>query len=407
MVADRKVAYVISAFPCFSEAFILRELEELSKRGVSIEIFSLKRLHEPILQKNVSKFLPSTHYLPFIFSFKLWCDNLWWFVRAPGRFLRCLWTIISECYANPEILLKTLAIVPKSVSFAKLAKESGVRHIHAHFASYPTTTALIIHRLTGIPFTFSAHAHDIFYSTALLKPKFNESKRVFTVSEYNRKYIAELFPDLKTEKIELLRSPADCDAYRYRDPGPDMPFIILSIGRLMPTKGFSDLVEACGILKKDGIDFTCRIIGGGPMRNELTTEIEERELEGSVILLGAVSEEKLLEEYSEASLFVLACTPAKTRDVQDGLPAVLVEAMAIGVPVISTAISGIPELVIDGQTGVLVPPRDPAALAKAIKRLYNDLALRQSFARNGRQKVEREFNIKKNVDRLTEEYFSG
>ncbi|MFC1590027.1 glycosyltransferase [Candidatus Omnitrophota bacterium] len=404
-LSDMKIAYIVSAFPCFSEAFILREMTELKKRGVSIEIFSLRRLREPVLQKEVMDFLPNTHYLPFCLSLRVWRDNILWLLKRPLKYIGCLWTVIADCALRPEILAKNLAIFPKSVSFARSAADLGITHIQSHFASYPTTTALIIYRLAGIPFTFSAHAHDIFYSKALLRPKFYEAKRVFTVSEYNKKYIFGLFPDLDREKLEILRSPVNCEKFGYRERARSGPLRILSVGRLATMKGYRFLIEACSILKKEGTDFSCNIIGNGPLKKGIEKQIKDSGLEDKVRVLGAITEERLLEEYESALIFALACVPTNERDTQDGLPAVLVEAMAIGIPVIATSLSGIPELVINDQTGILVPIKDPDAIAGAVKKLYNDRDLMIRLARNARKKVEAEFDIRKNVDRLMKVFF--
>jgi len=403
---DKRLIYIVSSFPCYSEAFILREMIELKKRRVSIDIFSLRRLHEPILQKEVLEFLPHTHYLPFVLSFRIWIDNLYWLLKAPVRYIGCLLDIVLGYIKEPVMLLKTLGIFPKAASFAKFVKNNRIRHIHAHFATHPTTAALIIHRLTQVPFTFSCHAHDIFYSTAFLEAKLLAAKWVFTVSQYNKEYIFKLFPRMDKNKLEILRSPADCQKYNYRESQKQNQFIILSVGRLANMKGFFFLIEACASLKKEGLNFICYIVGDGPLRGTLQSLIKSNNLEKEVRLLGSIREEQLMEEYRRASVFVLPCVPAQDRDRQDGLPAVLVEAMACGIPVISTSISGIPELVINNATGILVTPKDTKSLTEAIKALYQDEALRFRLAQSARKKVEEECNIQKNVDRLMQVFFA-
>jgi glycosyltransferase involved in cell wall biosynthesis len=259
----------------------------------------------------------------------------------------------------------------------------------------------MISRLLDTPFSFTCHAHDIFYDTTMLDLKIINAKACFAISEYNRRHISKLFPHLPKEKLQLLHCGIDPGRFPFLERGKIATKLrILSVGRLMPTKGFDDLIRSCKILKDKGIDFICDIVGDGPMEAGLRQLLEDLDLKIQVNLRGPLPQEDIIRLYQEADIFVLASRKTRHRDVQDGIPVVLMEAMASGIPVISTRISGIPELIEDTVTGILVCPEDLIGLSKAIERIYFDTEYAGRLARNARARVEKEYDISISADKL-------
>lgn len=399
------VAYVVVMFPCYSETFVLRELLELKRRGARLTVLSLKGFSEKILDDDARAILPDTLYSPFLFSLGLLRSNIHFLLRKPGGYAGMAWLIFRNLITRPRELLKNAALFPKSVHFARLIEERGVRHIHAHFANYPATAACIISRLTGIPFTVTAHAHDIFQNQHLLEEKISRADGLFVISEYNRRFITESCGGAPPGRVEVLH----CGLDLARLPGPAPrgggPPRILSVGRMMGIKGFDVLLKALALLRDRRVFFRCMIVGDGPDREALERIRDDLSLGDLVEMPGEKKPQEVLGLMSRCDLFVLASRRAGLESgVMDGIPVSLMEAMAMQKPVVSCAVSGIPELVEDGETGLLAPPGDEGKLASSILRLLEDEGLRRRVAARGRDRVDEEFNIRKTVARL-EEYF--
>ncbi len=401
---EKNIVYIVSNFPCYSETFILSELVELRKRGHGLFIFSLKKPKERLIQKEAAIFLKDTFYSPFLFSSELWKAQIYFLANRPNVYLRLLFDILRHCINRPLVLLKNLCIFPKSAYFAFYISSKDINHIHAHFANYPATSAMSVSKLLNIPFSFTCHAHDIFYDATMLNLKVKSAKACFTISNYNRKYILSLYPDLPKEKIKIINYGIDLEGFPLeRDRFMQDKLRILSVARLMPTKGFDDLIRSCRILKDKGISFICKIIGEGPMEGRLREIIRHLNLEDSVVLAGPFIREGIIRAHREADIFVLASKRARHRDVQDGMPLVLIEAMAIGTPVISTTLSGIPELIQNGVSGFLVEPGDYKDIAEKIILLNSNIRLREELVRNARNRIVGEFNIRKSIDSFLQE----
>jgi glycosyltransferase involved in cell wall biosynthesis len=385
----------------------MNELCELRRRGHAVIIFALKDPKERIVQERAKEFSKDVFYSPFVLSARLWKAQIFFLTRRPLVYLRALLDIVRHSAKRPSVCLKNVVIFPKSAHFAFRALSAGVRHIHAHFANYPATSALIVSQLTGIPFSFTCHAHDIFYDATMLDVKIQRAKACIAVSEYNREFILGLYPCLPQDKVRVLRcgiTPEDFSSIER--PRGDSKLRILSVGRLVPTKGFDDLIRACGIVKKSGIDFVCDIIGEGPIEGQLKELVRNLGLQERVRLVGPLEERDTAGYYGKADVFVLASKRARGRDVQDGIPIVLMEAMACRVPVISTNISGIPELIRDGVNGFLVDPGAYEEIAEKMLTLYRDQNARERLIENARHTVAAGSHIRKTVDVL-EELFYG
>lgn len=396
-----RVAYLVVMFPCYSETFVLREIRELMKRGAEVTILSLRMFSEKIMAEEARRLLPRTVYSPYLFSVGLLRSNILFLLRRPRAYMGLLWLFLSRLLPHPLVLMKTLALFPKSVHFARILQERGVDHIHAHFANYPGTAAYIIAQLTGIPFSMTAHAHDIFQNQLLLCEKTARAKMLFVVSEYNKRFIMEHCPGVPGGKLEVLRCGLDLSRLSFRERGEEDNPVILSVGRLVAIKGIDTLIRAAGILRGRGVGMRCVIAGEGPERRRLERLVASLRLGGVVELIGERTPDEVIELMGRCSLFVLSSRLAdRGSGVMDGIPVSLMEAMARGAPVISCDVSGIPELVRAEETGLLVPPGNDGALADAILLLLRDGRRARRLAAAAREKVEREFDIRTTTDRL-------
>jgi glycosyltransferase involved in cell wall biosynthesis len=395
-VAVRPIAYILKMYPRFSETFVLSELLELERQGVPLHIFSLKKPDDGIFHADIARVRARVAYLPdsVIFAPRAFADAHRQVCREnPARYRTALRLALAR---RRTVTLKHFV---QAGYIAALAGRLGIGHVHAHFASAPAAIALHVHRLTGIPYSFTAHAKDIYMDTvdrSQLARKLRSASFAITVSDYNRSHLEQLAGDGR-----IVRIYNGLDLARFSpNGGPhDDPPLVLAVGRLIEKKGFADLIRACALLRDQGFRFRCRIVGKGPLEGELRNRIRELGLGRLVELTGPLPRERLLQLYPRASLVVAPCVVGSDGN-RDGLPTVLIEALALGIPVISTRVTGIPELVEDGRTGLLVPEHDPASLAAAIRLLLTERATAEEFGRAGRAHVEREFELTANVGRL-------
>jgi glycosyltransferase involved in cell wall biosynthesis len=283
-------------------------------------------------------------------------------------------------------------------------KKTDVRHIHAHFALDACTISMLISMYTEIPYSFTIHAHDIFIPqlSEIIEEKFIRAKFSASISEYNKNYVLSNLPPVSSGSINVIHCGLDLSDFHQKKIVEKQKLNILAIGRLVEHKGFEYLIEACGLLKKESeLNFVCRIVGEGDDRPILEDLIRRFHLSKTVHLLGVMDQVDVKKELIEADLFVLPCV-IEANGMRDGIPVVLMEAMAMGIPVISTTVSGIPELIKDGA-GVLVEPRNAKELASAIEKILRlPVAAREEMAKKGVAIVEREFNLRKEVQKLAE-----
>ena len=392
----RRVAYILKMYPRFSETFVLSEVLELERQGLELEIFSLKRPNDGLVHADVARVRAPVTYVPEarvreLRAFAAAHGEV--FRRNPRRYVRALWNVLRQ---RRRASLKHFA---QAGFVAPALRRAGIDHVHAHFASSATSVALHLHRLTGISYSFTAHAKDIYRESVKrddLARKLRSARFAVTVSEYNRRYLDGL-PG--AERLVRIYNGLDLAAFTRNGATLDDPPLVLAVGRLIEKKGFDDLVRACGVLSRDGVQFSCRIVGNGELGAELAALIRELGVEDRVELAGPLPRETLVKLFPRASVCVAPCVVGADGN-RDGLPTVLIEAMALGVPVVSTAVTGIPELVEDGRTGLLVPERDPDALAAAIRRVLGEPATAGELARAGRGRVEEMFDLGRNVSEL-------
>jgi len=284
-----------------------------------------------------------------------------------------------------------------AVDFTAEARRQRVAHIHAHFAFMPVDVGLIMARLLDTPFSFSAHARDLYVQDpVVLAQKVRSAAFVVTCTEHGARHLKKLVPELPENRIVMVHHGVDPRCFV---PSTPTRRLVLAVGRLEEKKGFVHLLRVCGMMAMKGTDFSCTIAGSGPMEYELEEELLRCNASGSILLQGEITQEELLEFLGEAQMLVVPSVLAEDGD-RDGIPNVLLEAMAMGLPVIATTTGAIREAVTDGENGLLVAPGDPEALVQAIELLLGDKALRQRLGTAGRARVIKQFDISKNTARL-------
>jgi glycosyltransferase involved in cell wall biosynthesis len=295
-------------------------------------------------------------------------------------------------------LTQRVALTFRINRFIAGAEKRRVQHIHAHFAWFNCTVALIVAERLGIGYSVTAHAQDIYFKPENLEEKLTHARFVVTCTEFNRAHIERQFGAAIATKVRV-----NYHGIRVTEYGPAAHpgnrIGVLAVGRLVEMKGFQFLIQALSILRRHGRSIQCTIAGHGPQFEYLTRLARELGLEQSVSFPGFVPHERLRAMYAEHAVFVLPSVT--TEDGQrDGIPNVILEAMASGLPVVSTINSGIPEAVVHDETGLLVPPGDPDKLADAIEQLCADAGLRSRLAEKGRQAVAAKFDLRRNVEDL-------
>lgn len=381
-----RIGYVLKRFPRFSETFILNELLALQALGVRLHVFSLlKPPNEPRHARIADLRAPVTYLSR---------------PKAPAP-VAVAASDAALFAGNDEAEIAGLHARADEV--AALAQAAGITHLHAHFGSDPATVALLAARRLRGTFSFTAHARDIYHTyvtpradAAKRRAKLREAAFTVTVSEFNLAHLRALCP-AASARIHRLYNGIDLDLFT-----PSRAAVagrILSVGRLVEKKGFPVLIEACAILRDRGIAFDCRIIGDGPMQGALAARIAALGLARRVRLCGPMPQERLADELGTAAVAVLPCIVTADGD-RDGLPTVLLEAMGKAVPVVTTTVTGGPEIVVEGETGHLCPPGDAAALADALARLLADPARARAMGMAGRRRAERLFDLSTNAARL-------
>ncbi len=395
-----KIAYVMSRFPHLPETFILREMEELIRQGWHVELYPLIRQQQKVIHDEARPWVERARYSPFL-SPKVLRANCK-AALLPGWQYYQLWQrVVMDNLMKPEVLFRSLALFPKAVFLSEQMIRDGIQHIHAHYATYPALVAWAIHQLSGISYSITVHAHDIFVTQVMLKTKLRDAAFIVAISEFNKRFLVERVDPLLEDKIRVIHCGIDPSWYQFEETCGTQPerLEIINIGSLQPYKGQIYLLKACALLKQRGVPFRCRIIGAGPEQKRLERFILQHHLEGQVVLLGAQTQEYVAHTLPKAHCYVQPSVITLTGKME-GIPVAIMEALAAGLPVIATEISGIPELVIDHQTGFLVPPEDEIALADRLQYVFENLEQARAMAANGRQLVLEEYNLAKNVQEL-------
>ena len=393
------IAYVLRKFPVLSETFILNEILALEKLGVPIHIFSLERPNDPRYHERLSKLKAHITYLPHPSCLHRLAKHSTRTLRYVGaNYFKALGYALKYPH-RPTLLLRFL----QGCYIANHLHKLNVTHIHSHFANRPTTAALFTSLLTGIPFSFTAHAVDIFKNTMnqqSLAKKIRSAKFVIAVSDYNKRFLEDL-SKVDGEKIVRLYNGINLDSFVAPATTPAKPerFTLLCISRLVEKKGIPVLVEACKHLRDREIPFDCAIVGTGRLQKALEEQIETAGLQGHVKLHGACDHGEVIRQCHSSHLFVLPCIAAADGN-RDGLPVSITEALASGLPVITTSTTGIPEVVRDGHNGLMVPENDAHALAAAIESVICRPDLYSALCANTRSSVETTFDINRTSETL-------
>jgi colanic acid/amylovoran biosynthesis glycosyltransferase len=402
-----RVAYLLLHFPFLTETFVAQEVKAVRDLGVDVQIVSLLEPDPRPVQQLSQELLAYCWYAPGLASPALWWAQLYFLITAGGRYLALLWRLLRCPYPNQPFTLfaKRLAIFFKAAAVAYKLRNSEVDLFHTHFAWLSGAAAWVCARLLEKPFTVTAHAYDIFAANDLLPLVAGEASQVVAISEFNRQYIAQSGAR-SPEEISVIRCGVDLAAIKAsangaKPPQPGGPVRILAVGSLNLKKGHRYLIEACRLLKERGLPFTCTIIGDGGDEATLRALIRQWDLAEMVTLRGAIPNHEIMQAYREHDIFALASVVAPNGD-RDGIPVVMMEAGAMGLPLVSTQVAGIPELVQNGRTGLIAPPQDPAALADALATLAANPEQRQRYGAAAKTLVEAEYGIASNAQRLVE-----
>jgi colanic acid/amylovoran biosynthesis glycosyltransferase len=394
-----KIGYVTSRFPKLTETFVLYEILGLERSGVEVEFYPLLRERAALVHPEAVPVVNRAHFLPFL-SWAILLSQLHFLRRRPRAYLGALRALVQGTWGSANYLIGGIGIFPKVAHAARELEEKGVEHVHCSFSSHPAVAGFLIHRLTGIPYSFTAQGSDLHVDRHMLSEKLAEAAFVVAISGYNRDLILHECGDRWRDKIVVIHSGIESDFFKARaSRRPDGPFRILCIGTLHEVKGQTYLIDACRLLSEAGVELSCQLVGDGKDRAALERQIADAGLEERVRLEGQRTRGQVAELLRAADVLVAPSVPTK-QGKREGIPIVLMEALATGVPVLASDISGIPELVEDGRTGLLAPPRDTEALARALRRLHDEPKLRRQLGLAGRERVVREFDAHANAGRL-------
>lgn len=388
-----RFAYLFERFPSFGQTFCYREVAELDRQGITPPIFSIRNQKDEPPQDWDPHIVGRVHYLP-----------------EEKELLEEIRRTSKKRKLNPEIAA-ALEEWGRRTDFLRLyqavyvglrLREMGIGHVHAHFAGMAARTAFWINEFFSISFSFTAHANDIFAPRGFeigLDKLIDRARAIATETDYAAQFLRERFP-LRADRVQRIYNGLDLGVFD-RAHFSSTPPLIVAVGRLIPKKGFGDLIRACSLLAESGSSFRCEIIGEGSLKDELRARIERLDLEGCVMLSGAKPQPQIRQRLSAANVFVLPSVIDPDGGM-DNLPTVIMEAMATGLPVVSTNLGGIPEMVVEHETGFLVRPGDVESMADAIQKVITDHSLAATLGQAGYHRAQSFFSIQRNVRELYE-----
>ena len=428
-----KIGYPIHRFPYRTETFVVRELFWLTKVGRPVLIYPLLARAHDVSSDQVSELWHLVRRGGRVFdSYRAQAHFL---LHSPRRYFEALSKLLWLTYREPAVMIRAMALFPRTVSIAREVEAEEIRHLHAHFVWLEAIAASVIRTLVGVTYSVEPHAFGLFgRPSRSVARQLEDADGVVTISDYNRRFIRGLSSKLGQSRIEVVhcgvepdvfipkpslragaslragglpRAPASASTKAAAEPSPSNgPLRILSVGRAIEKKGHEYLIEACAFLRAWGYNFTCEIVTGATNNPpNLEKMILALGLENIVTLQGALNTQELVIRYQSSDVFALASVIAAGGD-RDGIPVSLMEAMACGLPVVTTGVSGIPELVEHNETGLICEPRDPKSLAHALETLLQDRQLRERLGRVARTKVVAEFNAEKSAIEL-DRFFKG
>jgi glycosyltransferase involved in cell wall biosynthesis len=386
-----RVAYVTSRFPAVSETFVVRELDAVAGQGLDVEVIALFPTPPGPVHEVAEAWLPAVRRAGFREVVR---GLAWWLRRRPHRLLSSFWEVARGYGARrPGVLVRALVTHAIAASHARWVASADVDRVHAHFASYGALAAWTIKRLTGTPYSFTAHAHDLFVHQIFLRQKVADADVVVAISEFNREFLRRYGGDVVTP-VRVVRCGIDVDAYAFRIRAlpVEAPVRGLCVASLEEYKGHGVLLDALALHGRGLERLSLTFVGSGRLRPALERRVRALGLGGRIRFAGALPQGAVLRELERADVFVLPSVVASDGQME-GVPVALMEAMACGVPVVSTELSGIPELVRPAETGVLARPGDPASLAAALRSVLDDPETVAARCRRARALVEAEFDL--------------
>jgi len=386
-----RFAYLFERFPSFGQTFCYREVAEMDRQDIAAPIFSIRNPKGEPPQDWDRRIVERVHYLP---EEKELLEEVRRAAKK-GKIGTDIVAALDEWGRRTDFLR-----LHQAVYVGLRMREMGINHVHAHFAGMAARTAFWINKFFSVSFSFTAHANDIFSPREFeigLDKLVDTARAIVTETDYAARFLRQRFSH-RADRIHRIYNGLDLAEFERTDFSSTPPLII-AVGRLIPKKGFSDLIRACALLVKRGKSFCCEIIGQGALENELRRQIDELRLQNNVVLTGAKPQTQLRRCLAAANVFVLPSVMDPDGGM-DNLPTVIMEAMATGLPVVSTNIGGIPEMVIENETGFLVQPGDTAAMADAIERVIKDCSLAARLGQSGYERARALFSIEKNVREL-------
>ncbi len=385
--APHAFAYLFESFPSFTQTFCFREVEEMLNQGLQFPIFSMWMSADDSVQDFPSRLTGLTSYFPK--NIRRWARKTQREEKNRIQAIRA--QLASEWGKEKKRAEQTAWLIP-------ILEQLEVRHVHVHFAGVATRTAYWMKKAAGIRYSFTAHANDFWVNSTSqekhLADLLREAEFVVTETDFSVNWLSERFPS-DAHKIHRVYNGISFN--RFVRTNLFNPPRILSVGRYIEKKGFFDLIKACTTLKDE--KFECLIVGQGALEKTLKQEVQNAGLEGKVFIVGPRTESEIADLLGSTSIFVLPCKTASDGGM-DNLPTVIMEAMSASVPVVSTCLAGIPEMVVHGETGYLVNEGDCDALASAIRTLLHDPAAAEAMGARGRVLAQEKFDISKAVGSL-------
>lgn len=393
-----RLAYVVSRFPLASETFILRELNALEdEHGWDVALLALFAPQRPFAHPDAARWLPRVARTTLPRGAQALAR---WLRRRPGATLRVVASILRGYARRPALLVRALVTLVLAADHAERLERGQVDHVHAHFATYPALAAWVAHRLTGASFSLTAHAHDLFVDRSHLGAVLDEAAFVVTISEFNRRFLRLHGLGTATPTV-VVRCGVLPERYAVRpDRPPPVESVVrcLCVASLEEYKGHATLLDALSRTRHRG-RLQLDLVGGGSLAGPLAARARALGIADRVRFLGPRTEGEVAALLAAADLFVLASVVARDGQME-GIPVALMEALACAVPTIASDLSGIPELVQDDVTGVLVEPGDADALARAIDGVLDDPAAARRRALAGRALVERDYDVRTSAQAL-------
>ncbi len=399
---------VLKGFPRISETFISNEIRLLEKMGLRIHIFSMRQPRENFSHDSVREIQAGVTYLPETMTWGL--PALLWhtfmlLLERPGRFFSGLKLLFSRFRLAPK-KHTWLKHYMQAAFLVRKAKGMGLAHIHCHFAHTPTTVGMYAAHFEGVPFSFTGHAKDIYtQDPARIQDKIERAKFLVTCTKYNERYLTDISGGRKPVHCVYHGINLDLFSANGRPQAARSPYSIMTVARFVPKKGLDIILKALRRLRDKGLDFRYTLIGDGSDHDKVLSLIDELNLGDVIDMPGTVAHGEVVKRFETADLFVLGCRQAADGD-RDGIPNVVAESMAMGVPVASTDISGVPELVEHEKTGLLCASESVGGMAGIIERLLTDDELRTQVIPAAREKVNQVFNNKKLIEDLGNIYKS-